>query len=125
MKLTAKELKTFNPMSDNDQLVASEFCKDALAEATQRCNSIEQICDLGQILSENVLREATNALAGVRHITIAIEGVAESHHGNQLGEIFSSLHVKLVGLLEKAEGNHRWLCMLFPSSEPPVLPVGK
>ena len=125
MKVTTKELKAFSVNSDNDQLVAGEFCREALAEVSQRSTLIEGICDLRQILDRKVLDEATNALAGIRHITMAVEGVAEAHHGNQLGIIFSSLHLKLIKLLEKAEGEHRWLCTMFPSSEPPVLAVGK
>lgn len=118
MKVTIKELKGFNPMSDNDQLVAGEFCKEALSEVNQRVDAIEQICDLRQILDDAVLCQATNALAGIRHITLAVESVAEAHHGNQLGEVFSNLHAKFVDQMDKAEGNYRWLCMLFPSSEP-------
>lgn len=115
MKTTVDQLKQFNSDDDNDQLVAAEFCKEALVEIKQRINVIEHICNLGQILDADVLLNATNALAGIRHLTLSVESVAESHQGNQLGTVFGRLHADFDGMRERAEANYRWLCMLFPS----------
>lgn len=114
MKYTVDTLKRVSGSADNDHLVASDFCKEALAEATSRATTIEQICDLQVILDSQALGQAADALAGIRHLAVSAEAIAEFHHNGNLGEAFGNLHATLVNIREKAEAHYRWLCMLFP-----------
>lgn len=116
MEYTVAVMKRISGDTDNDKLIASKFCKEVLTEAQIRADEIEHICDLGMILNTESFGLVKNALAGIRHLTLATKSVAEFHHDGELGTTFSGLCVRLDTIREKAEVSYRSICMLFPSS---------
>lgn len=52
MKVTVYKLKQFKADSDSDQLVAAEFCKEALTEVKQRCGVIEKLSSINHKVSK-------------------------------------------------------------------------
>lgn len=124
MEVGTTSMKALSADSEGDLVAARDFCQEALTEAAQRASFIEHIRDLRQILDHDSLQKATSALAGVRHITLAIEDVAQTHQGDRIGKIFGDTHSKLFDLQTKAAENHEWLCSIFPSSKPPVSSAG-
>lgn len=116
MKYTIKNLMHLSGSSDNDVLAASEFCKEALAEAQKRADGIELICNLGQILDAAALSDARSALAGIRHLTEALRPVVPHHENGNLGEAFKRLLARLESIEEKAGQNYSWLCNLYPAA---------
>jgi signal recognition particle GTPase len=116
MEVSTKAMKALRADSQNDRLAAEDFCQEALTEARQRALSIEQIRELRQILDHDAMRKATGALAGIRHIAAAIEGLAGVHDSTELGKIFRGAHEELSRISLAAADNHRWLWALFPAS---------
>lgn len=116
MKHTVDTIKTINGNVDGDQMIASEFCQEVLEETKDRAKQIRTICDLSMILDTKTLIHATDALAGIRHLTASVESVAQFHCNGQLKDVFASLFSKLTDIREKAEGEYRWLSKLFPTN---------
>lgn len=117
MKYDLAVLKRISGNSDDDQMIASVFCKEALREAEERFTQMETLCNLTEILDAEQFNKAINSLAGIRHIKAVAESAAEFHHGGKLGAVFDSAHLKLVELCKNAEENFQWLCRLLPDRQ--------
>jgi hypothetical protein len=113
MKITVNDVKLISGDTDNDKLVAGQFCRAALAEVKQRADLIDAICALDEILDASVLSKARDAYAGICHITAAVDGVAEFHRNGNLGQLFNKLISDILFIAKKAEANYKWLQKLF------------
>lgn len=116
MKHTLEAMKRINSDLDDDHIIASEFSKEALAEATKRAAAIKNVCDLGTILDTEVFMQATNDIVGIRHITLPAKTAAEFHIGGMLEGTFGKLHDRLDKIRASAEKDFHMLAMLFQPS---------
>lgn len=107
------DLKCISGGVNNDSQIAQAFCSEAIQEAEQRAAKILDICNLGMILDTETFHIATNAIVGIRHITVSVSGVTAFHEKGLLNEIFASLYKELMELQADAEARYRDLAALF------------
>jgi uncharacterized protein YPO0396 len=113
MKHTVSTMKVISGSADNDRVIASEFCHDAITEAQTRLDRVKSIADLGAVLDAAQLAIAADARAGIRHIHDAIENVSQFHHRSDLSERFIDALQKIRKMQDEVEPLYRQLHMLY------------
>ena len=116
MKFNVSDLMLMNGDTDDDQRVAAQFCRDALAEVKQRADLIEAIWGLDHILDRSVMGRATDAYAGILHIAAAANALAEFHKAGKLNAVISVFVMDLLFVGQKAEETYKLLRSCWPDA---------
>ncbi len=113
MKHTVSTMKTISGSADNDRVIATEFCSDAITEAQTRLDRIQSIADLRSVLDNAQLAIAADARAGIRHIHAAMQDVSEFHHLGGLSQRVDDALLKIGKMQDEAEALYSWLHILY------------
>ncbi|MBA9859462.1 hypothetical protein [Ralstonia insidiosa] len=113
MKHTVSALKHLSSTTDDAKKIAAEFCREVLAEASQRQRRLSAIADLETILDAEQLAIAADARAGVRHLVAGVLEVSEYNKNGSMAGWFDETLKELAKLQEQVESKYSWLQMLY------------
>lgn len=113
MKRTIDVMKRISGSTESDRKLATDFCREALSEASTRLDRLKSVCDLGEILDAQRLAIAADDRAGIRHIHACVQGLVEFHQRGSLSNSFDATLLDLGKMQDEAEGLYRWLHMLY------------
>ncbi|WP_116136815.1 hypothetical protein [Trinickia diaoshuihuensis] len=114
MKITLETIMRVSGSAEDDQRVANEFSREAIAEAEARFENLNTLRSGKAILDDAGIRAAKNALAGIRHLHALLQEVVEFHRRSELQSVFVAAHKKIGEMLEKAETIYLRLSSLYP-----------
>jgi len=115
MSLVSKQdMLRISGNGSSDGQVASDFALGALQAAKSRATEIEKVANLEVILDRESLRMIQSNLAGIRHIAMVVNELANLHANGQLGQAMKKLDSQVANLLAQAEQQVAALSALFP-----------
>jgi hypothetical protein len=114
MKHSIDTIKRLSGDLPDGQNIAGEFCREVMLEIEKRAKKITRLYSLEMVLDAEMLAQAANDLAGIRHLMRGVSEMQEFHHKGSLAPFFDSLLQKTAPQLKNAEEQYRLLYELFP-----------